>query len=163
MNPLDEYVKCAQQMSLPFGAGSFFGTGGAGNRALNAIGGQVGEQGAKMVGGALAGGALLGLGAAIKKIHGAMTKHRDFKQMMGLNPQLAEAQQQRPEMFNQAYSSLRKMNPTFGADPIVAGAYMHKMMILNPEQAGMILAEAAGAKMQPSSATMKLGPLELKR
>jgi hypothetical protein len=112
------------------------------------------------VGGALA---LAGTVMAIRKIHGAMTKQRDFKQMMQLNPHLADAQAQRPEMFNQAYSSLRKMNPTLTADPLVAGAYMNKMMVLNPEQAGMILVDAAGASApkQQGLRLRKFGPLGL--
>lgn len=141
MNPIDEYLsKYAGKNE------GFYNTlAGAGHAAV-------------------IGGAIAGIGMAVRKIHGAMTKQRDFRQMMALNPQLADAQQQRPEMFNQAYSSLRKMNPTFGADPIVAGAYMNKMMVLNPEQAGMILAEAAGAKgPQPFGLSeMSIGPAKFK-
>lgn len=141
MNPIDDYIsKCAGSKPETF-RDMLSGAGHA----------------------AAIGGAMLGIGAAVRKIHGAMTKQRDFKQMMSLNPDLQEAQQQRPAMFNQAYSSLRNMNPTFGADPLIAGAYMKKMLILNPEQAGMILAEAAGAKgPQRFSPSLKMGPLELK-
>jgi hypothetical protein len=111
---------------------------------------------------AAGGAALAGTVYAIRKIHGAMTKQRDFKQMMQYYPQLTEAQAQRPEMFNQAYSSLRKMNPGFAADPIVAGQYMNRMLVLDPNNIGGILADAAGMKgPQGMKMSLKAGPFEL--
>lgn len=122
--------------------------------------GQKAQVPALAIGGTLA---LAGTVMAIRKIHGAMTKQRDFKQMMALHPQLADVQAQRPQMFNQAYSSLRRMNPALTADPIVAGSFMNKLMI-NPEAAGMTLAEVANmaTPQRQGLRVSKFGPLELK-
>lgn len=180
MTPVDEYLEMRKEAGLKemakgFGQGLIGGvkpfaatsgnmvnlsnTGAFANKLL--AGAERGYELGQKAQIPLAAGAVAGLALVVRKVHGAMTKQRDFKQMMELNPQLAEAQAQRPEMFNAAYNSLRKMNPTFGSDPVVSGAFMHKMMILNPEQAGMILSESAGMKT-PAKRGLKLGPLEIK-
>lgn len=121
MNPVDDYLM-----------------------AKTAIG-RVGSDIAKGLAVSLGGAMLLGAGGpAAQKIWGAITRRGDFKEMMSVNPDLREVQQEDPRFFNHAYSSLRRVNPTFGRDPIVAGSYMKKMMA-NRDAAGLILAESVKA------------------
>jgi len=145
MNPLDEYLEMRKEaFKLPIGMGT-----------------------------QLAGvGMTMGLGAAAAhaipvadKIYGAITKRRDFNEMMETNPDLQELQAEDDTFFNQAYSSLRRVNPTFGRDPIIAGSYMKKMMI-NKDQAGLTLAQSvkapdAGGPAVGRVPTMGIGPLDM--
>lgn len=75
----------------------------------------------------------------------AATKNQHFKKMLEVNPDLGEAQQQDPKMFNQYYNSLRKLNPQFAADPVVAGSYMRKMTEF-PTNAGSVLVDSLRAR-----------------
>ncbi len=156
-NPIDEfleYEKTAGFMDLIRGVGrgvtsmgkvgpASLGGGRLGpvaRRAAEAFqrGGELGQQMqgpmAMAAGGALA----TGIGVAAKKITQAITKRRDFRQMMELDPELAEARGKDPRFFNAAYSSMRNINPTFGGDPLTSGALMKKMLD-NPANAGLIL------------------------
>lgn len=131
-------------------------------------GGQLGQQ--MQTGAALAaGGALItGLGLAAKKINDAVSKRRDFREMMSLHPELSEEQGRNPKMFNAAYSSLRNINPTFGRDPLVAGAHMKQFMD-NPDTAGLMVArtirppDAPRSEGSGFSANVNLGPLSYQR
>ena len=136
MNPIDSYLRMRKE------AGFFSGwqdaATGMGRRA--------------MLGAAVAGGgALVGAGvAAVGKIREAVTRSGDFRQMMEVDPSLKEIQAERPAFFNQAYNSLRRINPTFGGDPIIAGSYMRKMMA-NPDAAGLTLAQSVKPPALPES------------
>ena len=132
MNPLDDYLM--EKQAINFGAAAQQ----AGNAAKGIAGSDVARGLALSVGASAAAGLLA---PAVQKVWGAMTKGRDFKEMMGTNPDLREIQQQDPRFFGQAYSSLRRINPTFGGDPIVAGSYMRKMMA-NKDAAGLTLAQS---------------------
>jgi hypothetical protein len=106
----------------------------------------------KHMGRALAGGAgagvaaaaLSGAGIAAGKIYDAVTKARDFRAMMGssFNADLSDLHKQRPREFNEAFTSLRTMNPAFTKDPMVAGVYLRRMMSFAPEDAGGTLLDA---------------------
>lgn len=89
------------------------------------------------------------LGPVAHKILGAITKGRDFRRMMELHPDLAQERERNPELFNQQYSSLRKLNPVFAADPVIAGTYMRQMS-LSPEGAGKVLVESLGGVPRPT-------------
>lgn len=133
MNPLDEYLMEKEA------AGGF---GAAVSQASKAAKGIAGSETAKGIAVAVGSTALLaGLAPAAQKIWGAMTRQSDFKEMMGTNPDLHDIRQENPQFFNQAYNSLRRINPTFGGDPIIAGAYMRKMMA-NKDAAGLTLAQS---------------------
>lgn len=135
MNPLDEYMS---EKHAGFGA--------FGNRL-----GQAAETGMAT---ALATGAIAATGMAAHKIYEAVTKARDFRDMMGspFNADLAEHHQTKPKEFNAAFTSLRRMNPTFSQDPMIAGTYMRQMMTYDPATAGGVLVEALGHRRneQPS-------------
>jgi hypothetical protein len=90
------------------------------------------------VGGAVLGGTAAGIGAGVNQLLGAAQKRRDFKEMMELNPDLVEHHQTHPEFFNASYTSIRRVAPQYGEDPVVAGSLMRRMMA-NPEAAGTIL------------------------
>jgi hypothetical protein len=97
--------------------------------------------GGKALGGAIGVGAGLigaGVGVAAQKLYDAATKARDFRMMLEHNPDLEEMQQEKPKLFNQAYSTLRTFNPMFAKDPIVAGSYMRNMMT-DPLHAGGVV------------------------
>lgn len=126
MNPLDEYFMTKEA----------FGLGGVGSAIKGALGSDVGKGLAVTVGSAAL---LAGAVPAAQKIWGAVTRQRDFKEMMSTNPDLVETQREDPRFFNSAYNSLRRVNPTLGRDPIIAGSYMKKMMA-NRDAAGLILA-----------------------
>lgn len=165
LNPIDEfleYEKTAALGSFLRGIGRGFTTlgkgviprgGGAqvGSAAMEAFqrGGELGQQ---MQGPAAlaAGGAMMtGIGMAAKKITQAIDKRRDYKQMMQVDPELAEFRKKDPRFFNAAYSSMRSINPTFGGDPLTSGALMKKMLD-NPTNAGLIL---AGSVKDPAAPT----------
>lgn len=113
---------------------------------------------------ALGGAAVAGGVTALKKVYDSVSKQRDFKQMMATDPDLAQLQAEKPKFFNQAYSSLRNINPTFGKDPLVAGSYMRKMMA-NPDAAGLTLAQSIKAPMaegSPASYSFELGGFKAK-
>jgi hypothetical protein len=101
------------------------------------------------VGATAATAAVTGLGFAAQKIYDAMTKRMDFNTMLEHNPDLADHHGQNPKMFNQMFSTLRVMNPTFSKDPVVAGTYMRRMME-SPLHAGGIAVEALGHNRGPS-------------
>lgn len=127
MNPVDEYLKVKEaQPPLSFMA-----------RARGALP-YFAASTAAYLGGNIA---LDGLRAA----HRAVTKKRDFNQMLEHNPDLQEARQDNPKQFNQMFKSLRSMSPEFSADPLVAGTYMRRM-ISAPQTAGMLAVEALGAR-----------------
>ena len=104
----------------------------------------VGDALAEGAGTAVAGAAVAGVGIAASKVWDAVTKQRDFKQMLSspFNADLHEHYQSRPKEFNYAFSSLRQMNPEFSKDPMVSGTYMRRMMGFDPTQAGGVLVEA---------------------
>lgn len=81
--------------------------------------------GAATMGGLTAGAAAVSFGA--KKLYDAITKRRDFRMMLEHNPDLHEALERDPKFFNQAYSSLRSVNPQFASEPLIAGNYMRQM------------------------------------
>ena len=112
-----------------------------------AAGGAMSVMGKALAGGAgaaVAGAAVAGAGIAAQKIYDAMTKARDFRAMMGssFNHDLHPIYQARPKEFNEAYSSLRYVNPEFSKDPMVAGTYMRRTMSFDPAQAGGLMVEA---------------------
>lgn len=122
-----------------------------------------GEAIGRGMGAALGTAAVAGIGAAAMKIKDSIGKKRDFKEMMSLNGDLKAEQQQDPRFFNAAYNSLRRINPEFGRDPIVAGAYMRKMMA-NPDAAGLTVAQSVKPLQQKSTGMgldMSLGPLKI--
>lgn len=125
---------------------------------------QLTGRGGEALGGSLTSGALMasggaavaGVGAAASKIYDAITKKRDFKKMMNLNDDLKEEQAQDPKLFNASYNSLRRINPSFGKDPIVSGAYMRKMMA-NPDAAGLTIAQSVKTPTMGQFKPMALG------
>lgn len=143
-NPIEEYI-----MSKTAGP-----LGGMRHLAVD-TGRKILEEVPKGIG---AGVVALGVGgatAAVTKIHDALTKRRDFRQMLEHNPHLADAQSQDPKRFNQLFTTLRTFNPAFSADPIVAGTYMDRM-IQSPGGAGAIAAEALQARDKVPHPTLDL-------
>jgi len=130
MNPLEEFLdEYGQTKEADFAGG------------LKSFGGKFTE--GIGTGAALAGGAAL-IGAAtmgVTALHNAATKTRDFRSMMDTNPDLHQFHQQDPKMFNQMYTSLRRANQSYAADPIISGTYMRKMMD-SPMSAGGFLTDA---------------------
>jgi len=151
-NPIDDFLEMDKQGGLWTGVTNQFSS--AGREAL----------GGKLVGGALiAGGtmAVTGLGAAASKIYEAVDKRRGFKEMMSLDPGLKDLQADKgPKLFNASYSSLRNVNPTFGKDPLIAGAYMRRIME-NPETAGLQIAATLQAPKAPMSGQYAFKPESL--
>lgn len=174
-NPIDEYLdfrkEAMEKDALNFGgllSGVAKGlTSGAGNLLRSQVEGTtptarhvlergfgIGQrmQESAFTGGAAAAGglAITGLGVAAQKIMGAITKRRDFNDMMGLNPDLKDYHNRSPEFFNATYSSLRRINPSYGSDPIIAGAQMRKMME-SPDTAGLTMASTVSTPKIPQS------------
>jgi hypothetical protein len=94
------------------------------------------------VAGAGAAAALGGAGIAAHQLYNAATKGRDFRNMLVHNPDLVEEHQRDPKSFNQLFSSLRTVNPSFSRDPIIAGTYMRQMV--GSPAAGGVLTDALG-------------------
>jgi F0F1-type ATP synthase membrane subunit c/vacuolar-type H+-ATPase subunit K len=136
-NPVDDYLKtkeAASQLAFPFARQS----------AVMQAGKQMAATAGKglMHGAAAAAG--FGLATAAAKAYSAMTKKRDFEEMLSANPDLVEAHKADPVQFVRHYNALRRMNPQFAAEPVVAGSYMRSMSE-SPETAGRIAVEAVGA------------------
>lgn len=157
MNPLDEYMEMKKE--------AFFGAAKQWlGRAITSKPAQD-EFGKKFMGGlATAGGAaIVGAGAmAVNKIRGSISRNNDFRAMMQADPELRDIQKERPQFFNQAYNSLRRVNPTFGSDPIIAGGYMRKMMA-NPDAAGLTLAQTVKSPGfgEPPGFRAEIGPFKI--
>lgn len=128
-NPVDDYLEVTEKKAFLEGAARgarrAFSPEGLGMLAVQSLG----------VAGA---GALI---ESARKTYMAATKNQHFKKMLEVNPDLGEAQQQDPKMFNQYYNSLRSLNPQFAADPVVAGSFMRKMTEF-PTNAGNILVDS---------------------
>lgn len=107
------------------------------------LGGRFGD--ALLLGAAAAtvGAVVTGAGGMATALHTAATKTRDFKGMMDLNPDLHKFHAQDPKMFNQMYTSLRRANKQYSADPLIAGSYMRQMLD-SPTHAGGLLENAIG-------------------
>jgi hypothetical protein len=105
--------------------------------ALNAAAGAAG------LGAAGAGVAAVSFGA--QKLYDAITKRRDFRLMLEHNPDLHEHLERDPKFFNQAYSSLRSVNPQFSKEPLIAGNYMRQMMDAPMSAGGKIELALQGA------------------
>jgi hypothetical protein len=182
-NPVDEALMAKEAVGMGRflqgvgqslrGGGNLFGSSAQrvgqqfGSSILEGIGGSGADLGKGLVVGAAgaAGAAgIAGIGAAVKSLHTAATKRRDFREMMDLNPDLSEAQGQNPKFFNASYNSLRRLNPAFGKDPVVSGSVMRRMME-NPAGAGTILTGTLKEPEVPRGSSElsvggKLGPLE---
>lgn len=115
------------------------------------------EIGRQAVHAAIGAGAAIAAAAAVpaaNKIIGAITKRHDFTAMMEHNPELRDHLAKDPKLFNQAYTSLRNLNPTFAKDPLVAGGLMQQIMS-SPAVAPGVLTEAYRAQRQPSFSPMQ--------
>lgn len=110
-----------------------------------AFGGRIGEGILTGLGTAVAAGSIALGGLAASKIYNAATKARDFRSMMKYNPDLQEHHDRDPRMFNRMFTSLRDMNPSFSADPLVAGSYMRRMAD-NPLTMGGVLTESLATR-----------------
>lgn len=144
-NPVDDYLESSPVKTKTAGIGDF---------ARSMVGGARGAFSGPEVGkmlmqtGAVAG--VTALAGAAKKMYDAATKSSDYKMMLDINPDLVQAQQADPKMFNQYYNSLRRLNPTFASDPVVAGSYM-RQMTEHPYNAGNVLVNAINAVPKPQS------------
>lgn len=103
------------------------------------------------------GSALMAAPAVGQKIMNAVTKRRDYNNMMDQNPELADAKAESPQQFNNFYNSLHRQNPTFAKDPVISGTYMNQMMA-HPVGAGKVIVESMGAAGKaPRSGMPSLG------
>ena len=87
-----------------------------------------------------------------RKAYYAVTKSRDFNQMMETDPTLKQFQRENSKQFNAHYNSLRSLNPEFASDPVVAGTYMRQMS-MNPATAGSVIVDSLGGLPRPTPGT----------
>lgn len=140
MNALKEFIEMPKEAASP--ASNL----GASIRSMpNAVASKLPEAFGGGLGMGVAGAAVAGVGLAAQKIFDAVTKRRDFRQMLEFNPDLQEHQASNSKMFNQAFSTIRSMNPTFSRDPLVAGAYM-RQLVQNPQTAGAVAGQLLQAR-----------------
>jgi len=144
MNPLEAFLVEKQAQEKKAGFASSF------KRSAKNIPEALGSATAQGAATAAVGAGIAGIGMAVSKIYDAMTKRRDFHQMLASNPDLVEHQAADPKRFNQMFSTLRLMNPAFSADPIVAGTYMRRMADA-PLTAGGVAVEALGHRESTKS------------
>lgn len=95
--------------------------------------------------GALASGAVAGIGAGAHMLYDAITKSRDFKNMLAENEDVAQLHAENPREVNRMFSSLRTFAPEFTSDPTVAGAYM-RQMVGNPNGVNGIVNQALDSR-----------------
>jgi hypothetical protein len=95
------------------------------------------------------------LPVAASKIYNAVTKSHHFNNMLANDEELQEHHAQDPKRFNLMFNALHKMNPEFASDPLIASAYMKKMLG-NTQAPGLVAAEARGqVKELPQSSISK--------
>lgn len=136
-NPVETYLN--EKTAVSFGTG--LSAGLRGSLRPGAVGYRIGR-GAVNVGLAATGaGAVAGATYGVQKLYDAATKARDFRSMLDANPDLAQKHEEDPRVFNQMFSTLRTFNPAFTRDPIVAGAYIRRM-VDDPMAAGAHAVEA---------------------
>lgn len=145
MDPVQEFLaekRAATQLQFPFARG-----GGVAD-AVRRHGAQMPDMFGRALAGAGAtaavGATVAGAGFAARKLYDAATKGRDFRKMIEFNPDLAEEHEKDPKTFNQLFSSLRTVNPSFSQDPIIAGSYMRRMV--GSPMAGGVLTDAVGMR-----------------
>lgn len=125
-NPIDECLAMRKQ--------AFGGLQGFKNTAMTSMR----EGAAQAVGQGVVGAGIAGVGMAAMKTYRALRKRSDFKEMMDLNPDLAEHQEQDPTKFNAHYNSMRTLLPHYAEDPVISGALMRQMGEF-PNGAGSLL------------------------
>ena len=94
----------------------------------------------------IAGAAVGGIGDLAGMAYNAITKKRDFNQMLEFNQDLRQMHKQDPKMVNAAFSTLRRINPKYSRDPLVAGAFVRNLNEA-PEGAFNAANTAASARM----------------
>jgi hypothetical protein len=143
-NPVDTFLESCERRtkSVEKEKTAAPGTGGL-------FGGKIGEEMARGAIQASMGAAAIALGGAAVKVFHAIKKRQSYKDMLGHNQDLREVQQGDPEMFGRHFDSLYSLNPTFAADPIVAGTYMRQMS-MNPATAGKAIVESLEARQKTS-------------
>lgn len=131
------------------GSGGFGKAMGQGLRGFGSLVGR-GLEGAAATA-VVAGGTL-----AAQKAYDALTKTRDFKNMMTspFNDDLAQHHEANPHKFNAAFTSLRTVNPELTRDPMTAGAYMRRVMQYDNAGATGVMVEALAQREK-----MPLSPL----
>ena len=129
MNPVEKFLMQKQ-------AGGFGDAIGQVGKALP------GAVAMGVAGGGLAAGAT-GMAYGAQTLYDAITKRRDFRSMLEYNPDLHAELEKNPKFFNQAFTSLRNINPQFSKDPLIAGNYLRQMMD-GPMGAGGKLEAAVG-------------------
>lgn len=144
MDPVGEFLaekRAATQMRFPF-------AGGGVAEAVQRHGAQMPEMFGRAIAGAGAtaavGATVAGVSIAARKLYDAATKGRDFRKMIEFNPDLASEHEKDPKTFNQLFSSLRTVNPSFSSDPIIAGTYMRRMV--GSPTAGGVLTDAVSMR-----------------
>ena len=161
MSAVDDILAMRDKQAAPSFSGAM---GHAGRAVARGMESSLGGALAGGVGAGLAGAAVTGIGMGAQQLYDAVSKARDFRTMMGssFNADLHEFQQTRPTQFNEAYNSLRSMNPAVTKDPMTAGHYMRRMMEFQPNAAGGVILESLGAskeipKDSPFSAFQRSG------
>ncbi len=167
MNPLDEALEAkeAAQLNL-FGGNSPVGNFARSvGRGFAGSGGDVGKSLATGAAATAGAAAIGGVAMGAHKLMDAVRKRHDFRQMMEVNADLAGAQEENPQFFNHAYTSLRSMVPSYARDPIIAGNLMRRM-VDSPEGAGSILMGVLKPHDTPRhdvSIEGGVGPLKIRR
>lgn len=177
MNPLDAVIqhpsmrKEAVQLPLPgMGRGlgqmaSDFAMGARGAFNPSVLGGEVVKGMAGHAGSLALGAVALAAVPAAKKIWDSLESKRVYKEMMQLSPELEGLRQNNPETFSASYNAIRRLNPVYSKDPLVAGAMMSRMN--HPEADGNTRLQLLAATTKPPEAAKsmqlqhKLGPVSL--
>lgn len=137
MSPLDDFLSYEQKTAAPMFAK---GTGrGIGQMAL------MGAVGAGTT------AAIAGLVPAATTIYNAATKGRDFRGMLEFDPELKELHKQNPKYVNAGFSTLRRMNPEFSKDPMVASAFVKQVAYGNTEGSFGLAQEALRSAPRPGA------------
>lgn len=164
MNPLDEVLTHPHMQKNAMLGDAVRGFMGGARSAFSPQ--MLGGEAVKGVAGAAAGALALAAVPAAKKIWDSIQSRRVFKEMVQVNPELANAQQADPVMFNAAYNSLRRINPVYAGDPLVAGALLSRMMGPDADlaQRAGIVTQSVRPPEGPRSSLMlssRLGPFQL--
>lgn len=89
------------------------------------------------------GAAVGGIGSAVSSMADARAKSKSYQEMLDLHPRM---QKYDPKMVSRVFSSIHRLNPTVAKDPLLAGAFVDRVMETHGHYEGggnMALAEVA--------------------
>lgn len=95
--------------------------------------------------------AVAGTVPAVKAIYNAATAKRDFNAMLSFDPNLKEMHRSNPKYINASFRTLRRLNPEFSKDPMIASSYVSNIVASGGEGALGMAQDVMRSAPRPSA------------